>query len=151
MLLVLIGDGPERARMKARCGGSPDIVMPGFVKGRDELAGMLGSADLLVHGCPFETFGLSIAEAMSCGLPTVVPDEGGAAEMHVPAAGERYRSLDVDACAAATERLLARLATDGDAIRAAAAEAASTLPNVLEQFEGQVALYQRLLDARRHG
>ena len=149
MVLVLIGDGPERERMKARCGGSPDIVMPGFVTGREELARMLGSADLLVHGCPFETFGLSIAEAMSCGLPTVVPDEGGAAEMHVPAAGERYRSLDVDACAAATERLLARLVTDGDAVRAAAAETARRLPNVLEQFEGQVALYQRLLDGRR--
>ena len=150
LVLVLIGDGPERERMTARCAGSPDIVMPGFVKGREELARMLASADLLMHGCPFETFGLSIAEAMSCGLPTVVPDEGGAAEMHVPAAGERYHSLDVEACAIATERLLARLAKDGDAIRAAAAAAASRLPNVLEQFEGQVALYQRLLDARRH-
>ena len=150
LVLVLIGDGPERERMKARCAGSPDIAMPGFVKGREELARMLGSADLLMHGCPFETFGLSIAEAMSSGLPTVVPDEGGAAEMHVPAAGERYRSLDVTACADATERLLARLATDGDAIRAAAAEAASRLPNMIEQFEGQIALYRRLLDARHH-
>ena len=149
MVLVLIGDGPERERMTARASGSPDIAMPGFVKGREQLARMLASADLLLHGCPFETFGLSIAEAMSCGLPTVVPDEGGAAEMHVPAAGERYRSLDVNACADAAERLLARLATDGDAVRAAAAEAASRLPNVLEQFEGQIALYQRLLDDRR--
>ena len=148
LALVLIGDGPERERMKARCAGSPDIAMPGFVKGREQLARTLASADLLMHGCPFETFGLSIAEAMSCGLPTVVPDEGGAAEMHVPAAGERYRSLDVAACAAATERMLDRVATNGDAIRAAAAEAASRLPNVLEQFEGQIALYQRLLDDR---
>ncbi|CAN5690567.1 hypothetical protein BH11MYX4_BH11MYX4_59340 [soil metagenome] len=149
MVLVLIGDGPERDRMTARAAGSQDIAMPGFVKGREPLARMLASADLLLHGCPFETFGLSIAEAMSCGLPTVVPDEGGAAEMHVPAAGECYESLDVNACADAAERLLARLATDGDAVRAAAAEAASRLPNVLEQFEGQIALYQRLLDERR--
>ena len=99
IVLVLLGDGPERERMKERAAGSPDIVMPGFVKDRATLARMLASADALVHGCPFETFGLSIAEAMSCGLPTVVPDQGGAAEMHVPEAGERYRSLDVDACA----------------------------------------------------
>lgn len=29
MILVLIGDGPERERMTARAAGSPDIVMPG--------------------------------------------------------------------------------------------------------------------------
>ena len=148
MILVLIGDGPERARMTARAAGCPDIVMPGFVKGREALARMLASADALVHGCPFETFGLSIAEAMSCGLPTVVPDEGGAAEMHVPEAGERYRALDVEACADATERLLARLERDADSVRAAAIRATSRLPNVIEQFEGQVALYNQLLERR---
>lgn len=146
MILVLIGDGPERERMKARAAGSPDVVMPGFVKGREALARMLASADALVHGCPFETFGLSIAEAMSCGLPVVVPDEGGAAEMHDPAAGERYRALDVEACADATARLLARLATDAEGVRAGAIRATSRLPNVIEQFEGQVALYTELLE-----
>ena len=145
MVLVLIGDGPERARMTSRAGSSPDIVMPGFVKGREALARMLASADALVHGCPFETFGLSIAEAMSCGLPTVVPDQGGAAEMHVPEAGERYRALDVEACADATERLLARLDADAGSVRAAAVRATSRLPNVVEQFERQVALYTELL------
>jgi alpha-1,6-mannosyltransferase len=145
MILVLIGDGPERGRMTERAAGSPDIVMPGFVKGREALARMLASADALVHGCPFETFGLSIAEAMSCGLPTVVPDQGGASEMHVAAAGERYRALDVEACTNAVERLLARLATDADAVRAAAIRATARLPNVVEQFEGQVALYTDLL------
>ena len=145
MILVLLGDGPERERMKTRAAGSPDIAMPGFVKDRARLARMLASADALVHGCPFETFGLSIAEAMSCGLPTVVPDEGGAAEMHAPGAGERYRSLDVEACARAIVRLRDRLAKDADAVRSAAADVAGRLPNVIEQFAGQVALYDELL------
>jgi alpha-1,6-mannosyltransferase len=149
MVLVLIGDGPERERMKQRAAGSPDIAMPGFVKGREALARMLASADMLVHGCPFETFGLSIAEAMSCGLPTVVPDEGGAAEMHAPDAGEQYASLDVEACATAIERLADRLATDSDSIRAAAVRGVARLPNVLAQFEGQIALYERLLSEKR--
>jgi alpha-1,6-mannosyltransferase len=148
MILVLIGDGPERARMKERAAGSPDIVMPGFMKDRETLARLLASADVLIHGCPFETFGLSIAEAMSCGLPAVVPDEGGAAEMHVPEAGEKYRALDVDACARATERLLDRIEKSGEDVRAAAVQAAGGLPNVLQQFEGQVALYEDLLKAR---
>ena len=145
MILVLIGDGPERERMTARAAGCPDVVMPGFVKNREALARMLASADLLLHGCPFETFGLSIAEAMSCGLPTVVPDEGGASEIHVPDAGERYRALDAEACVHAAERLLSRLAKDGDAVRAAAVRAAGRMPNVRQQFEGQIALYEELL------
>jgi alpha-1,6-mannosyltransferase len=147
-VLVLIGDGPERARMEARSACCPDIAMPGFVRGRAELARMLASADMLLHGCPFETFGLSIAEAMSCGLPAVVPDAGGASEMHVPGAGETYRALDVAACTDAAARLLTRLAREPGKARTAAAEAAKRLPNVTEQFEGQVALYERLLNFR---
>ncbi|MBX3210264.1 MAG: glycosyltransferase [Labilithrix sp.] len=159
-VLVLFGDGPERERMKARArgeheAGSPnagafadDVVLPGFSKDRAGLARSLASADALVHGCPFETFGLSIAEAMSCGLPAVVPDDGGAAEMHDPASGEQYPAGDAAACADALDRLLDRVATDGEAMRASAARAASRLPSVREQFEEQVALYAELL-ARR--
>jgi alpha-1,6-mannosyltransferase len=146
--MILIGDGPERERMKARAAGSTDIAMPGFEKNRERLASMLASADALVHGSPFETFGLSIAEAMGCGLPVVVPDEGGASEMHVPEAGERYRSLDVEACAQATAKLLGRLAADAGTVREAAARAARRLPGVREQFEAQIALYEELLSRR---
>jgi alpha-1,6-mannosyltransferase len=158
-VLVLFGDGPERDRMRARARvggpsgrGAVDVAMPGFTKDREALAAALASADALVHGCPFETFGLSIAEAMSCGLPAVVPDEGGAAEMHVEGAGERYRALDVDACARGIARLLDRMAEGGEAaIRAAATRAAARLPTVREQFEAQVRLYTRLIERRRTG
>ncbi len=153
-VLVLFGDGPERERMKARAasreGGAfaADIAFPGFSKDRAGLARNLASADVLIHGCPFETFGLSIAEAMSCGLPAVVPDDGGAAEMHDPASGERYAAGDAEACAAALERLLDRVGRNGDAMRAAAMRAASRLPTVKQQFEEQIALYAELI-ARR--
>jgi alpha-1,6-mannosyltransferase len=153
-ILVLFGDGPERERMRARARGdagafASDVVFPGFTKDRAGLARSLASADALVHGCPFETFGLSIAEAMSCGLPAVVPDAGGAAEMHDPDSGERYAAGDVHACADAVERLLDRIHRGGYALRAAAARAAAKLPSVRDQFEEQIALYTRLL--RRHG
>jgi alpha-1,6-mannosyltransferase len=153
-VLVLFGDGPERDRMKARfasAGVRADFAMPGFTKDRAALARSLASADALVHGCPFETFGLSIAEAMGCGLPAVVPDEGGAAEMHAEGAGERYRALDPEDCARAVGRLLDRLAEGppaAEAARAAAARAAARLPSVREQFERQVALYKQLLEGR---
>ncbi len=148
-VLVLFGDGPERERMTARARPlAGDVVFPGFTKDRAALARSLASADALVHGCPFETFGLSIAEAMSCGLPAVVPDDGGAAEMHDPASGEQYAAGDADACADALERLLDRVQREEGAMRAAAARAAARLPSVREQLERQVALYAELL-ARR--
>lgn len=153
-ILVLFGDGPERDRMKARAASNdagrfaPDIVFPGFSKDRAGLARNLASADALLHACPFETFGLSIAEAMSCGLPAVVPDDGGAAEMHDPASGECYRAGNVEACADALERLLVRVARSGDMMRAAAARTASRLPTVAQHFEEQIGLYEELI-ARR--
>jgi alpha-1,6-mannosyltransferase len=147
-VLVLIGDGPERERMKARAADLPDVGFTGFLKDRSELARTLASADALVHGCPFETFGLSIAEATSCGLPAVVPDEGGAAEMHLDGVGERYRALDAGACARATVRVIDRMQADDASIRAAAAAAGRRLPSVEQQFEAQLALYRDLLAER---
>jgi alpha-1,6-mannosyltransferase len=147
-ILVLIGDGPERERMKAlvdRSAFARDVAFAGFLKGRQALATILASADALVHACPHETFGLSIAEAMSCGLPAVVPDEGGAAEMHDPSSGEQYRAEDVDAFAAAIARILDRIDERGPAMREAAASAASKIPTVEESFALQVRLYEDLL------
>lgn len=151
-ILVVFGDGPERARMEARAAGSrfgKDVVFPGFVKGRETLARSLASADVMLHACPFETFGLSIAEAMACGLSPIVPDAGGAGEMHDPAAGESYAAGDTEACVVALERMLDRVAKDGEGVRAAAVAAAKRLPTVREQFAHQVALYDELLATRR--
>jgi alpha-1,6-mannosyltransferase len=143
-VLVFFGDGPERGRMEVRAAGA-DVRFEGFTKSRVDLARALASADALVHGCPFETFGLSIAEAMSAGLPAVVPDDGGAAEMHDPESGEIYRAGDAEACARAVLRLLAR---DRASVRDAAVRAAGKLPSVREQFEAQVAFYGELSKRR---
>jgi alpha-1,6-mannosyltransferase len=154
-VLILFGDGPERDRMKerARVGEdgrfARDIVFPGFSKDRKGLAANLASADMLLHGCPFETFGLSIAEAMACGLPCVVPNDGGAGEMHDPESGEQYAANDVTALTDAAERLLDRIAKDPDRLRTAAARKAQSLPTVREQFEHQLSLYEDLLARRR--
>jgi alpha-1,6-mannosyltransferase len=142
-VLVLIGDGPERARMEARVAGRDDVRILGFERDRNRLASALASADALVHGCPYETFGLSIAEAMSAGLPVVVPNEGGAAELADPSTAETYASLDPRACADAIRRLLAR---DRDSLRRAAVSAAERIPNVRDQFATLCREYQRLLD-----
>lgn len=42
------------------------------------------SCDCLVHPFRGEGFGLPVAEAMACGLPVIVPDEGGASDFCTP-------------------------------------------------------------------
>jgi len=46
-------------------------MMPGYVKGRAELAKWLASADIYASGMADETFGVSIIEAQASGLPVV--------------------------------------------------------------------------------
>jgi alpha-1,6-mannosyltransferase len=143
--LVMIGDGPERARLERLAKGRDDIAFVGFVKGRQELATVLSSADALMHGCPYETFGISIAEAVCCGLPVVVPDQGGAAEQAHASFAETYVSNDPMDCARATLGLLAR---DPKTLRTNALEAATRIATVEEHFRQLIALYTELLAAK---
>jgi alpha-1,6-mannosyltransferase len=143
VVLVLFGDGPERARLERIAPAG--VRFAGFEADRARLAGALASADVLVHGCPYETFGLGVAEAVASGLPVVVPDEGGAAETVDPSSGERYRSLDAAACAAAIERLLAH---GGGDLRARALDAAARVPSVEQHFGCVLSVYADLLHDR---
>ncbi len=62
---VLIGDGPERARLQAE---HPDAHFLGFRFGED-LAAHLAAADVMVFPSRTDTFGLVNLEAMACGVP----------------------------------------------------------------------------------
>jgi len=144
--LTIYGDGPERARLEqqARISGSR-VRFVGFEQDRVALGAALASADALVHGCPYETFGIAVAEAIACGLPVVVPNEGGAGELaRGPTSdfAETYESGNVEACTAAIERLLAR---DATTLRAGAIGAARSILSTREHFERLLAHYERLL------
>jgi alpha-1,6-mannosyltransferase len=67
--LALIGEGPLRDQIAAL--GDTDIVMPGYIDNRGELARWLASADIYVSAMADETFGVSIIEAQASGLPVV--------------------------------------------------------------------------------
>jgi alpha-1,6-mannosyltransferase len=142
--LLLYGEGPEQADLERRAAGL-DLRFCGFERDKGVLAAAFADADLLLHGCPHETFGLVVAEARACGVPVVVPDAGGAGEGADPACSERYRAGDPEACAAAAERLLQR---DPAELRAQAIESAARVTSVDEHFEALLAVYQELLDAR---
>ena len=62
---LVIGDGPQRAALAAR---HPDVKFAGYRYG-DELASMVGSADVLVFPSLTDTFGLAMIEALACGVP----------------------------------------------------------------------------------
>jgi alpha-1,6-mannosyltransferase len=149
-VLVLFGDGPERDALSARARATNlDVRLVGFETDRVKLAAALASADLLVHGCPYETFGFAVAEAMSSGLPAVVPDAGGAGELAGDAWSARYVAGDAASCAGAIRAMLTRVAgRDGDRVRAGAASAASRLPTVRQQFEATYEAYRGLLAER---
>jgi alpha-1,6-mannosyltransferase len=147
-VLVLFGDGPDRERLRAQARelSNGRVCFAGFETDRGRLASALASADVLVHGCPYETFGLGIAEAVACGLPVVAPDAGGAAESVDPSCGETYRSLDVEACAEAIARLLSR--EPGD-LRRRALLAAARVPTQEQHFERVLSAYGDLLGRSR--
>ncbi len=62
---VVVGDGPDLARMKARY---PEVRFLGALSGVD-LARAYCSADVFVFPSRTDTFGLVLIEAMACGLP----------------------------------------------------------------------------------
>lgn len=144
--LVLIGDGRERAAIVRHIGGNPHVHLLAPIADRALLADVMASGDALIHGCEAETFGLVAAEAVASGLPLIVPDEGGAADLATPATGEHYRSGDARSAAAAILRLLAR---DPAALRAATRAAAAQSLSINVHFDRLFALYGKARDGAR--
>lgn len=81
--LLLVGDGPDRARLEARArarGGRAELGFTGFLHG-EELARAYASADLFAFPSVTDTFGNAVLEAQASGLPAVVTTLGGPAEI----------------------------------------------------------------------
>ena len=75
--LVLVGDGPERARLQQR---SPDTLFAGQRHG-DDLATHYASADVFLFASTTETFGNVVPEAMASGLAVVAYDHAAAGQL----------------------------------------------------------------------
>ncbi|HWC57081.1 MAG TPA: glycosyltransferase [Sphingomicrobium sp.] len=136
--LALIGEGPLKAEIAAL--GDDRIVMPGYLKGRAELARWLASSDIYVSGMADETFGVSIVEAQASGLPVVGVDAGAMIDRVEEATG---RLGPVGDAAAMARNILA--VWNGD--RAAMAEMARANALQFSWASSMEALFGRLYPA----
>jgi glycosyltransferase involved in cell wall biosynthesis len=77
--LALAGDGPARPALEAfaREHGRSRVRFPGYVPYPD-LPALYAASDLFVHAAREERWGVSVQEALACGLPVVASSRVGA-------------------------------------------------------------------------
>jgi glycosyltransferase involved in cell wall biosynthesis len=78
-LLLIAGDGPERQPMEERCRDKEFVRFVGLQKG-DTLKRLYASARMFVFASRVDTLGLVNMEAMSSGVPVLVPSDACIAE-----------------------------------------------------------------------
>jgi glycosyltransferase involved in cell wall biosynthesis len=78
--VVIAGDGPERAALEAfvRERGLERVVFLGYVP-YPELPALYAVSDLFLHTAREERWGVSVQEALACGLPAITSSRVGAA------------------------------------------------------------------------
>jgi phosphatidylinositol alpha-1,6-mannosyltransferase len=110
--LLIAGTGPlePALRRRARALGLDGVVFAGRVAERDKV-GYYGAADVFVSPSSLEGFGLTVGEAMSCGLPVVVSDAGALPEL--VASGEGGFLCPPDRAEDLAARLIELLAAPG--------------------------------------
>jgi glycosyltransferase involved in cell wall biosynthesis len=102
--LIVVGEGPERARLTAMA--PPNVTFRGWV-GDEELVDLYAGCRAVIHPA-VDDFGMVMVEAMAAGKPVVVSSEGGAAEIvRRDESGVFFDSPTVEALQAAMDRVLA--------------------------------------------
>jgi glycosyltransferase involved in cell wall biosynthesis len=108
--LVIVGDGPDAARVDAAIARSPrraDIERTGFVP-HHEVPGVLASLDVMVLASRYEELGSVLVEGLRAGVPIVATDVGGIGEVVRDGdTGLLVPPADPGALAAAVDRILA--------------------------------------------
>ena len=81
--LVIVGDGPERARLEAlaRQQQLADRVWFAGQRSKEETAGLMAACDVFVLNSTYEGFPHVVLEAMGAGLPVVATNVGGTPEL----------------------------------------------------------------------
>ena len=146
--LIIIGDGPADVvtALKQLAAPIPNIHFTGFLVGETK-ANVLASCDVFCSPSPYETFGLTVVEAMASGVPVVTVKSGAVAE-YLQDQGNAYLVPPNDFSALA-DRLQIALENDNTALIQQALKDAkkySVEQGCLNLHE----YYQRLLHTDRH-
>ena len=117
---VIVGDGPERARLEALAKelGVADAVQFMGARPNTELPGLLRSAEVAVFPSLMEATSVAALEAMSCGLPVAASRVGGLPEIVDETVGTLFRPADPADLAARLVALLQRSDLAGAGARA---------------------------------
>ena len=105
-VLVIVGEGPQRAALERLVGGDPRIHFTGY---RADVARLLHDLDLFVSPSREESFGLAILEAMRAGLPIVSSATEGPREVFGAQPVDWVTPSSVTEMAAALKRTLSTL------------------------------------------
>jgi len=117
-LLLIAGDGPERPSLEARCRDKEFVRFVGLQKG-DTLKRLYASARLFVFASRVDTLGLVNMEAMSSGVPVLVPSDACIAEFVTDGISAQCYEFGASGLAEAIGRILddphhaKRLSTNG--------------------------------------
>jgi alpha-1,6-mannosyltransferase len=141
--LVILGAGGQRSKILRQIAGNPHIKLLSPVQDRAGFASILASADALIHGCEAETFCMAAAEARACGVPVIVPDQGGAVDHAADGAGMTYRS---GSPLAATEAILTQMASKTKH-RATRTQSRTMTEHFQDLFSGYQTLTEGVRDA----
>ena len=107
--MVIVGEGSLWSDYTPLLGDlDPAIATAVGRMARDEVSDLLGSSRLLIQASHYEPFGLTVGEALACGVPVVATNEVGAAEHLDPSVCTVVPDGDLDALEAAVRAELAR-------------------------------------------
>lgn len=108
---AVVGDGPFLVAMRARLHHYPNVVFTGLLSG-GELSAAYATSDICVFPGTSDTFGSAVLEAMASGVPVIVSESSGLAEIvEDGVSGLVTKGRSVAAMATAIERLLDEAAT----------------------------------------
>jgi N-acetyl-alpha-D-glucosaminyl L-malate synthase BshA len=144
--LVLLGKGPDEAQVRELAAKLGILKHLRFVGEDPDVADHLKGAGLLLSTSEFEGFGMSVLEAMACGVPVVTTDSGGTAEVVSESCARIAAVGDVEGLAAAAVEILRdeNLARSMGASGRRRAEEMFDVDRVVPQYE---ALYERVCGA----
>lgn len=81
--LLLVGDGPERARIEKMCREMGMFEDVRFLGKLDAIEEVLSVADLFLMPSESESFGLAALEALACEVPLITSNAGGLPELNI--------------------------------------------------------------------